>query len=107
MSNLPGDLSADPLSDISANLVADDLPRLGGQHTSKNEDEKVNAKSVYPDDLTSLRLDLGERKGHGSLSSSVSNKDDEEADPYISGKLRDLSGYEGVQFPGLKREKFW
>ncbi|KAK4689734.1 hypothetical protein P7C73_g391, partial [Tremellales sp. Uapishka_1] len=90
MSNLPGDLSEDPLEDISATTLT-----MGSTNVDAETLEKSHHKHESTEDMDCVEKADSEEESH-----------DEEKN-YQGEKLRDLSGAEVLQFPGIKKEHWW
>ena len=119
MSNVPGDLSADPIVDtLSVEAV------VTGVIVDGNTEDAINPAIIIDTPAPSSTARVTELLGGKSYSVSSgsgtaiapnnieedSDDDDDGAEDkaYVGGiKLRDLSGSEVQQFPGLKREKWW
>jgi hypothetical protein len=96
MSNLPGDLSADPPGELlpATAQVREAVPELAQHNPKQSPVEEKRASNTAKVDSDDEDEDEDEDGG-------------EEA-AYDGGiKLRDLSGSEVQQFPGLKREHWW
>jgi hypothetical protein len=95
MSSLPGDLSADSPGETlpAAMQVREDVPELTQHNTKQSSLEEKQASN-------SAKVDSDDED---------EDEDGGEEEAYDGGgiKLRDLSGSEVQQFPGIKREHWW
>lgn len=108
MSNAPGDLSADPTGET--------LPAQVSAIGITLPDQDATRASISPRDSI-LRADHVEGDKFQSVSSTPLKsetgeeeleEDEDEDQTYVGGvQLRDLSGSQVEQFPGIKREKWW
>ena len=116
MSNLPGDLSADSAGEtLPHEVTAVYSTSAIGSGPDSARQASVMIKQTpqqHPQQVTAGALPVHDRLDPTSSSSEMDKDDahsDEEADEsYVGGiKLRDLSGAEVEQFPGLKRDNWW
>ena len=119
MSNIPGDLSADPTADtlqveaVVTGAIVDgssgdcDNPAVMPQPSASRSTAHVTG--LIAGKTYSVSSGSGTAIAPNKLEEDSDNDEEEEEDQaYVGGiKLRDLSGSEVQQFPGLKREKWW
>lgn len=97
MSNLPGDLSAASHPEPGATAIEATEP---SQNTTAFRDANATA---YPPKEQPMRVILDDADDHDE----EDRDDDLESQYNGKSKLRDLSGQQVEQFPGIKREHWW
>ena len=112
MSNVPGDLSADPSGEtLPADvIVAGTVLPLQGETevpstiagASQTANHPIDEKLPFASDVT-----LPTEKGDKPFDDDDQDDDDDDRTHVGGIKLRDLSGSHVEQFPGIKREKWW
>ncbi len=120
MSNLPGDLSADPSGETlpaGVSIRSTAIPEASEKDAVNPAcliDERKTGHAVQdtkerPSSVSSSAdTAIPGEKSLGRLDKEGDEDEDEEDDNHVGGiKLRDLSGSEVQQFPGIKREKWW
>ena len=102
MSNVPGDLSADPSGEtLPADVIVAEVPStIAG--ASQTANHPIDEKLPFASDVT-----LPTEKGDKPFDDDDQDDDDDDRTHVGGIKLRDLSGSHVEQFPGIKREKWW
>jgi len=111
MSNLPGDLSSDPSGETLPVDVSITGTHLFAHATTEKSMTISQARRVEDPPIKEKLQSLSVTADTSEKTEDGSDDDEDEVDDdrtYVGGiKLRDLSGNEVEQFPGIKREKWW